>query len=97
MEKLILEICLISLGCCMIPVLILVAKGPVFADRMLCGNALSTMVVAAILLLSRYLNAAYLIDVALIYALLGMLTNVLITRGVIAKRKKGGTAKWFKP
>jgi len=57
-----------------------VVKGPRFTDRVLAINAINTMITAAICLLSRYLGVAYLLDVALIYALLGFTGGTLLMR-----------------
>jgi len=57
-----------------------VVKGPRFTDRILAVNAINTMLTASICLLSRYLGVAYLLDVALIYALLGFTGSTLLMR-----------------
>ncbi len=73
----------------MLAALVRAMLGPRFTDRIVAVNAVNTMVVAGICLLSRYLEADYLIDVALIYALLGFTGNVLLMRLVRAQRRKG--------
>lgn len=65
-----------------------IIRGPRFVDRIVCTNAFNTLVIAIICLLSVYLKADYLLDVALIYALLGIVTNTLLVRNVISKQKR---------
>ena len=54
--------------------------GPRFTDRIVAANMISTMTIVFILLLSYYQNEAFLIDVALLYAMLGFLSVVVISR-----------------
>ena len=54
--------------------------GPRFTDRMVAVNCITTLVTCITAVLAFYLNAPYLLDVALIYALLGFLANVILTR-----------------
>jgi multicomponent Na+:H+ antiporter subunit F len=76
--------------------------GPRFTDRVIAINMINTMVVAIICILSVWQGEDYLVDVALIYALLSFLTVVVLSRLVLLlerkkerkdchKGKKGGT------
>ena len=65
-----------------------VIRGPRFTDRIVAINAINTMVTASICLLSRLHRAGYLLDVALIYALLGFTAITLLTRLLAADRQK---------
>ena len=65
-----------------------VVRGPRFTDRIVAVNAINTMITASICLLSRLHRAPYLLDVALIYALLGFTGITLLTRLLAADRKK---------
>ena len=65
-----------------------VVKGPRFTDRIVAVNAINTMITASICLLARLHRASYLLDVALIYALLGFTGVTLLTRLLAADRKK---------
>ena len=65
-----------------------VVRGPRFTDRIVAVNAINTMITASICLLSRLHRAPYLLDVALIYALLGFTGVTLLTRLLAADRKK---------
>lgn len=80
MEKTIISIVLCILAVLMLCLIYKVVKGPRFTDRILAVNAINTMLTASICLLSRYLGVAYLLDVALIYALLGFTGSTLLMR-----------------
>ena len=88
MEKTILTAMLVILALCMLAVIVRLIKGPRVTDRILAVNALNTLITAAICLLSRYLGVDYLVDVALIYALLGFVVNTLLTRALIGQKRK---------
>ncbi len=89
MEKTLLLAVLLVLAALILAALVRAILGPRFTDRIVAVNAVNTMVTASICLLSRYLEADYLIDVALIYALLGFTANVLLMRLMRAGRRKG--------
>ena len=90
MEKTIVTAAMILLAACMLAVLLRLIKGPRVTDRILAVNALTTLITGEICLLSRLLQVDYLIDVALIYALLGFVVNTLLTRMLINKKKEAG-------
>ena len=52
--------------------------GPRITDRILCINMIGTMVICCIAILSRMLNESYLIDVALIYAMISFISVVIL-------------------
>ena len=89
MEEKLLTGALILLGLLMAALLVKVLRGPRFTDRIVAVNAINTMVIAAICLLSRLQKAEYLLDVALIYALLGFTATTLLTRLLAADGRKG--------
>ena len=89
MEEKLLTGALVILGLLMLALMPRVLRGPRFTDRIVAVNAISTMVTASICLLSRLFNAAYLLDVALIYTLLGFTATTLLTRLFAADRGKG--------
>lgn len=93
MEEKILTGALIILGLLMLALMPRVLRGPRFTDRIVAVNSINTMVTASICLLSRRLNAPYLLDVALIYALLGFTAVTLLTRLLAAERRKGEKKK----
>lgn len=88
MEDKILTGALIFLALLMLALMGRVLKGPRFTDRIVAVNEINTLVTASIIILSRRLQAAYLLDVALVYALLGFTANVLLTRLLAADRKE---------
>ena len=62
--------------------------GPRFTDRMIAVNVINTMVVAELVILSVRLREDFLVDVALVYALLSFLTVVVARLVVTWKRKR---------
>ena len=90
MEDKLLTGALVVLALLMLSLMPRVVKGPRFTDRIVAINAINTMVTASICLLSRLHRAGYLLDVALIYALLGFTATTLLTRLLAADRQKEG-------
>ena len=90
MEDKLLTGTLIILAMLMLALMPKVVRGPRFTDRIVAINAINTMVTASICLLSRLHRAGYLLDVALIYALLGFTATTLLTRLLAADRRKEG-------
>ena len=88
MEKNILLAALIVMGLFLCMAMLRAIMGPRFTDRIIAVNAASTMIIAVICLLSRYLEEDYLIDVAIIYALLGFVANTLLMRQLIAQKRR---------
>ena len=88
MEDKLLTGVLILLALFMLALMPRVVRGPRFTDRIVAVNAINTMVTASICLLSRLHRAGYLLDVALIYALLGFTATTLLTRLLAADRQK---------
>ena len=88
MEDKLLTGTLIILAMLMLALMPKVVRGPRFTDRIVAINAINTMVTASICLLSRLHRAGYLLDVALIYALLGFTATTLLTRLLAADRRK---------
>ena len=84
---------LVILALLMLALMPRVIRGPRFTDRIVAINAINTMVTASICLLSRLHRAGYLLDVALIYALLGFTATTLLTRLLAADRRKEGEEK----
>lgn len=72
----------------MLVTLVRCIQGPRFTDRVVAVNMINTMVLAIIALLSIYLKEDFLVDVALVYALLSFLSVVVLSRLVTARRKE---------
>ena len=83
----ILTAMLVILGLCMGAVLICAVRGPRFTDRVIAINAINTLIICVICVLSALLEEDYLVDVALIYALLGFLVNTLLMRQLLDKKQ----------
>lgn len=62
--------------------------GPRFTDRIIAVNVINTLVVAELALLSVWLEEDFLVDVALVYALLSFLTVVVVSRMVLVRRRR---------
>lgn len=90
MEKQILLWTLAAFSVFILALLFRLIKGPGISDRMVAANAINTLIIASICLLSRYMQADYLLDVALIYALLGFVASALLLRILIARKKDRG-------
>ena len=93
MEDKLLTGVLILLALFMLALMPKVIRGPRFTDRIVAINAINTMITASICILSRLHRAGYLLDVALIYALLGFTATTLLTRLLAADRQKEGKKK----
>lgn len=71
-------------------------KGPRITDRVVAMNVMGTIVVLMICLLTYFLEEDFLIDVAILYALLNLLIVVILCRLATVRhkelkdRKKGG-------
>lgn len=60
--------------------LIRAIRGPEIADRIVAVNMLGTLTIMIICILSLWQNESYLLDVALIYAMISFLAVVVLTR-----------------
>ena len=83
---------MIVLGLCLFVCLFRAVKGPTMADRIVAVNMTGTFVITIILFLSLLMHEDYLVDIALIYAMLSFLAVVLLCRIYIgiyrAKKEK---------
>ena len=68
------------LGVCLFVCLFRAFRGPTPADRVIAVNMTGTIVITMILFLSLLLREGYLVDIALIYAMLSFLAVVLLCR-----------------
>ncbi len=71
--------------------LIRAIMGPRTADRVVAVNMMGTIIIAIALNLSLFLNEGYLVDIAIIYALLSFLAVVVLTKvylGVYEEKKE---------
>lgn len=77
---LLMQIAMGVLGLCLFPCLYRAFRGPTAADRVIAVNMTGTLTIALILFLSLLLKEGYLMDIALIYAMLSFLAVVLLCR-----------------
>ena len=92
---LLMQIAMAALGAALFVCLFRAFRGPAVADRVIAGfkNSLMAFIItiALILFLSLLLKEGYLIDIALIYAMLSFLAVVLLCRisiGVYREKKE---------
>lgn len=81
-----LMICCIILALCAIGSLARAIKGPRYTDRLVAVNMIGTMVIAMMCILSVYLGQSFLVDVAIVYALLSALAVIVLSRLVMVRR-----------
>ena len=77
---------LVVLGILIFFLLIRAVIGPRVTDRMICINMIGTMVIAAILILSVYLDEGYLADVGLIYVMISFISVIMLAAVYIPRR-----------
>ncbi len=80
-------ICMIALSVIIFLCLIRAILGPRFTDRIVAANMISTKVIAFICMLSVFLREDFLIDVGVIYAMLGFVGVVVLSK-IIQVREK---------
>lgn len=88
---------LLILGALMIACLVRAILGPRIADRLVSINMMGAIAIMIIALLSVMLNEGYLLDIAIIYAMLSFLAVVVLVKVFIgiymANRQKGGAGQ----
>ncbi|NCB00471.1 MAG: pH regulation protein F [Clostridia bacterium] len=72
----------IALSVLMVLVLILVIRGPSVWDRLLGLNMFSSKITVFIVLLAGLTGQPYLLDIALVYAVLGFIGTILMAKFV---------------
>lgn len=83
--------CIIVLAVCMFFCLIRAIIGPRISDRIVSINMIGTMTIMIITILSVLLHEGYLVDVAMLYAMMSFLAVVVLTKvymGVYVERKR---------
>ena len=63
-------------------------QGPRYTDRLIALNMICTVVILMICLLSYWMNAFYMIDVAILYGLLNLLAIIVLSR-ISIRRYRG--------
>lgn len=75
----------ILMGCMLIRSII----GPRITDRILCINMIGTLVICTIAILAIRQQEGYLVDISLIYAMISLLTVLILTSVYNRKRPEG--------
>lgn len=83
-----LLVCMFAMAAILLMQLIRAIKGPRYTDRILAGNMISTTTMAFICLLAIFLHEDFIFDVAVIYAVLGFIAVVVLSKIIVAKEKK---------
>ena len=73
-------ICLCVLVFCALIAAIRIILGPTVWDRLLALNMISAKILIAIVLIAALTGRSFLLDIALVYALLGYISTVLFAR-----------------
>ena len=73
--------------------LIRAVKGPETTDRIVAVNMISTMVICIILILSQLLDEAWLLDVALIYAMISVIVVTMLASMYVKPDRAAGGAE----
>ena len=68
-------------------VMLRILLGPTVWDRLLGLNMIASKILVAIVILARMMDLAFLLDIALVYAVLGFLGTILMARFI---EKRGG-------
>lgn len=71
---------LILLALCIFACLIAAIKGPSLGDRIVAANMTGTLTILTICVLAFHLSEGWLVDVALIYAMVSFLAVVVLTK-----------------
>lgn len=86
-----LIICMAVLAICIIACIVRAILGPRISDRIVAINMIGTMSIIIITLMSVLLHEGYLVDVAMLYAMLSFLAVVVLTKvymGVYAEKHR---------
>ena len=81
-----MEITLVAIGVLSVGGVIRIVIGPTVWDRLLGMGLISSKIVVAIVVFAYIMGRTFLLDIAIIYSLLGFISSVLIARFI--ERKK---------
>lgn len=79
--------CCIALAVGVILLLIRAIRGPRFTDRIVAVNVIGSITIVIMCLLAAYFRQAFLVDIAIVYALLSFIAIVVLTRLVLVRRR----------
>jgi len=89
--RIFLHIGIIFLAITMCLCLVRAVKGPKLADRIVATNMIGIKTILLIIMVAAYLSEEFLVDVAMVYALLSFLAVVVFTRFMLrVKINKAG-------
>lgn len=80
-----LSVAAVLLALLILAALVRAVLGPRFTDRIIAVNVIGTLVVAELAILAVRMREDFLVDVALVYALLNFLTVVVVSRLVLSR------------
>ena len=63
-------------------------SGPKFSDRILAINGIQTIIILIICILAVFQGENYIVDIALIYAMLGFVTVVIVCKAYLRSHHK---------
>lgn len=75
-----LVVCMCILAVCILACLVRAILGPRISDRIVAINMIGTMTIILITIISVLLHEEYLVDVAVLYAMLSFLAVVVLTK-----------------
>ncbi len=78
---------LVALAVLLLASMVRIVLGPTVWDRLLGMNLVTTKIVMSIAVLAVLMERTFLVDVAIVYALLGFVASVLIARFIEKKGK----------
>ena len=79
---------LLCMGVLIAVLLYRAVRGPRIADRLIAVNMIGTLVIAIFVILCAMLDEGYLVDIALIYALISFVSILVFSAVYIRKRKE---------
>lgn len=85
-DFLMIVMCILAVGIFLC--LIRAIRGPRFTDSIISLNAICTLVILLIVILSYILDASYLIDVAILYGLLNLLAVAILSRVTVDRHRR---------
>jgi len=76
---------LVALGVLSVGGLVRIVAGPTIWDRLLGMTLISSKIIVAIVIFAMILDRSFIMDIAIIYSLLGFISSVLIARFIERK------------
>lgn len=80
-------VCLVALTVIALVCLVRAILGPKFTDRIMAANMIGTKTLLMVCILAILLGESYIVDIALIYALLSFLAVVVLSKLVVTRHR----------